>query len=271
MWAGNLVRARLLARKGIVDPTDFTSLLAWRLESNVSDVPDVPDVPAELLSWEGVAYHTANGTYKDVYSVGDMIPLDLGSEGIINMQIAAFDADPLADGSGTAAISWVGKELLATKHRMNPEYVSGTEGTGAIGGWEKCEMRDYLQSTIKSLIPQEVRNMIRAVTKTHNALDVSDSLITQTTSDDVWIPSSVEVRTGLYVQLFSDKVSRVKHLNGTATYWWERDAVSSKYKESFMGQTSSGGNFAASASGHAGLSHYNQGVCLGFCTGRTPT
>lgn len=36
MVGRNLVTARLLARRGVVDPTDFTSLLAWRLESGGS-------------------------------------------------------------------------------------------------------------------------------------------------------------------------------------------------------------------------------------------
>lgn len=35
------------------------------------------------------------------------------------MQIAGFDVDDLADGSGKAPISFIGKELLATSHNMN--------------------------------------------------------------------------------------------------------------------------------------------------------
>ena len=71
-------------------------------------------------SWETILAAVADGTYKTKYSVGNYKALNLGSEGTVNMQIAAFDADPLADGSGNAAISWVSKELLATNKRMNP-------------------------------------------------------------------------------------------------------------------------------------------------------
>ena len=71
-------------------------------------------------SWEVILAAVADGTYKTKYSVGNYKALDLGSEGVVNMQIAAFDADPLADGSGNAAISWVSKELLKTNKRMNP-------------------------------------------------------------------------------------------------------------------------------------------------------
>ncbi len=43
------------------------------------------------------------------------------TEGIVEMQIVAFDADELADGSGKAAITWISKQLLNSDHRMNPK------------------------------------------------------------------------------------------------------------------------------------------------------
>lgn len=220
------------------------------------------DEPAELLSWEGVAYHINKGTYKDVYAIGDMVPLDLGSEGLINMQVAAFDTDTLADGSGKAAISWVAKELLATKHRMNPALTGTTEGTGAIGGWEKCEMRTYLVDTIKPLIPSSVLGQIVTVTKTHDAYNTDKEMYVQTTNDEVWLPGYSEITTGsgLYASLFVDNNSRIK--DGGA-YWWTRDAAgySAGYYRSV---TNTGG-------AGSGLSKSTYGVCLGFCTGKTPT
>ena len=45
------------------------------------------------------------------------------------MQIAAFDADELADGSGKAAMTWISKQLLKTEPDMsnpgNPGIVGG--------------------------------------------------------------------------------------------------------------------------------------------------
>lgn len=40
------------------------------------------------------------------------------------MQIAAKNRDTLADGSGTAPITWISKELLSTSRRMNPQLVT---------------------------------------------------------------------------------------------------------------------------------------------------
>jgi hypothetical protein len=149
----------------------------------------------DKYSWEGVFASIDAGTYATDYAIGDMIPLDLGSEGLINMEIVAFDADNLADGSGKAPITWAAKELLKTSHRMNPKLVTnddGTyqEGTGGIGGWEKSELRAYLNDTIKPMIPENVRSAIKDVEKSQNAYNVSGGSFTQTTIDDLWIPSS---------------------------------------------------------------------------------
>lgn len=165
-------------------------------------IEDYPEV-CNKYTWEAVFKAIDAGTYATAYSVGDLVPLDLGSEGVVNMQIAGIDVDTLADGSGTAPISWISKELLATSHRMNPALVTnddGTyqEGTGAIGGWEKCEMRTYLKETIKPLIPENVRSQIVAVTKTQPSSNTAGTIETQTTEDDVWLPSKIELQSGIY-------------------------------------------------------------------------
>lgn len=151
-------------------------------------------VKKDKYTWDAVFASIDAGTYATDYAIGDTVPLDLGSEGVVNMQIAAFDADDKADGSGKAPISWISKELLKSEHRINPARVAnddGTyqEGTGSIGGWEKCEMRTYLNDTIKPLIPESVRNRIATVSKVSFAYDTTGSNVKQTTQDSVWIPS----------------------------------------------------------------------------------
>lgn len=82
----------------------------------------VEDVEIED-DWETIITNIENGSYREKYKLGNYKPLDLGDEGVINMQIAAFNKDTLADRSGTAATTWIAKELLATQHRMNPRLV----------------------------------------------------------------------------------------------------------------------------------------------------
>lgn len=351
-------------------------------------------------SWADIIASINDGTYSTKYKVGNYKPINLGSAGVINMQIAAKDKDVLADGSGNAPITWIAKELLSgTFHGMNPalatnyDYsgvidawvfyestkqiytnsnigngipstnnqemivgcnfsitatdeqsvkievrnkytsnrtkhflnmtVSGIEennleytfsaqtdsviltltagqtinisalynclsnsywynnnssygftitlssttggnfeisnfttdkantrtsagykeGTGTIGGWEKCEMRKYLKETIKPLIPEEVRNAIKEVNKYTKMLDSSGSTsdYTHKTIDDVWIPHVKEItgnntdnKNFHYNVLFPNETSRIRYVSGTTTsgdYWLREPATEKRFYE----------------------------------------
>lgn len=230
-------------------------------------IEDYPEV-CDPYSWEAVAKAIEAGTYKDVYKIGDEVPVDLGSEGLINMQIAAFDADTLADGSGTAAISWVGKELLKTARRWNPKYVTDTEGTGVFGGWEKSELRSYLKESIYPMLPDAVKGAVVSVSKISYGRNASTSG-DMSSVEDVWIPNTREIfantlreKTGVtYSGLFVDSASRIKTIVGTetkATYWTRsRDYDAAATVALSSGVTSSSNT------------ENNNYVCLGFCTGKT--
>lgn len=235
----------------------------------IEDYPEVWDP----YSWESVNLHIEQGDYATFYKIGDEIPLDLGAEGKVNMQVAAFDMDDLADGTGKAPITFIAKELLKTQKRMNPDRAGSsgayTEGTGAIGGWEKCEMRTYLQDTIKPLIPTTVANIIKVVNKSQTAADTTGADVNQTTNDDVWIPASAELGgTGTkYGTLFPTyKSCCTKALAGGSAIkpWWLRDTKSP------------GSTFVSANKSYAGFTTNNacyaaMGVALSFCVGAATT
>ena len=226
------------------------------------------DKPWEAMTWDDVIAATKNGKYKN-FEIGAMKELDLGSEGIIHMQIVGIDVDELADGSGKAPLTFISKELLATRHRMNPKRTPSSapynEGTGTIGGWEKCEMRTYLKETVKPLIPENVRNAIQNVTKYSNIFDTYGiKILNSVTTDDVWIPSRREVSGNMetsgpvYTDPFADANSRKKSQVGatSASYWWLRSAVSAN---SAFTSIDSDGNYGNS------YANNSCGVALGFC------
>lgn len=219
-------------------------------------------------SWETIIANIDNGTYKSKYKIGNYKPLDLGSEGIINMQIAAFDKDECADGSGTAPITWIGKELLASMHEMNPGVVKnadGTyqEGTGSVGGWEKCEMRSYLKSTIKPLIPTVVNSRIAEVVKTQDANNINQEKYTQTTRDDVWIPYGGELKSK-YKVLYPKTENILKAIVGTdvSADWWSRIAKPNNVRDYIYIKANAPGQFIDFISDSSILT---KGVCLSFC------
>lgn len=228
--------------------------------------------PREITdSWEEIFAAEADGTYKEKYQVSDYKPLDLGAEGIINMQIAAFDTDDKADGTGKAPITWIGRELLKTIKRMNPTPQQITdedgnttyvEGTGNYGGWEKCEMRTYLKGTIKPLIPDVVKNQIITVTKTQDDRDlIYFNKYKQTTQDDIWIPDYYEVKgsSSKYCELFKDNdANRIKYIYGMtsrANSWNLRSVDSIDFIQVLSRGTT--GRYNPS---------YANGICICFCT-----
>lgn len=168
--------------------------------------------------WLDVAASIEDGTYKTKYAIGDTVPLNLGSEGVLNMQIAAFDTDPLADGSGTAAISWVSKELV-----KNKQYWVNSAPTS----WGNSVLRSYLINTIKPMLPSSIRGIIQPVTKDQFAVD-SGALVADTSTEEIWIPSREEIYGGIYKELFPDNASRVKCRAGETTKqnWWTRTLYS---------------------------------------------
>lgn len=233
----------------------------------------VPVEVAEITdSWDTIIANIDNGTYKTAYKVGNYKPLDLGTEGTINMQIVAIDADELANGSGYAPLTFVGMELLNTNHRMNPSLTPASapydEGTGGVGGWKKCEMRAYLKNTIKPLIPSNVKSRINNVTKYSQSFDTSGAYGIAASTEDIWIPSLHEI-TGvgnesgvIYNGIFNSDNARKKMKVGgsSALIWWLRSSRSIKH---FFHIDSSG-------SYDKSYAYDVNAIALGFCLGLEP-
>ena len=224
------------------------------------------DKPWEEMTWDDVIAATKNGKYKN-FEIGAMKELDLGSEGIVQMQIVGIDVDDLADGSGKAPLTFISHELLKTSHRMNPALSPASkpydEGTGSTGGWGKTEMREYIRSIVLNQLPQIIRDNIRIVVKTQNARNSNTVITTYETEDSVWIPSYSELtRTSTYGQpsyaeVFPDNDSRIKSVPGeaNATKWWLR---SGQFNENYNSIT------AAGAFGWTAANNVLH-IALGFC------
>ena len=343
-------------------------------------------------SWDEIIAACNDGTYATKYKIGNYKPLDLGSEGIVNMQIAGKDVDELADGSGMAKLSWISKELLNTPHRFNPyakytyvkegdeswelsesggtylayttnnayclstakmtitiqtviaqqftinlfnsqtnneinltisehEYTFDedndkyfidckanesftvtaeftcnledtysyaklnirctqnieritktitiekclvrkqifTEGTGMTGGWEKTELRSYINTNIWNLIPANVQSKIAEIKNEQRALDNRAKAFTQITTDKLFIPRSFDELSNKYKTLFGTKANKESKkkakIDGIVKEWWLRDCSNNSSAKII---TISGGTYEKAAS---------DSICiaLGFC------
>lgn len=200
------------------------------------------------------------------YKLGNYKPLDLGAQGVINMQIVGINTDTKASG-GFAKYTWLSMTQLSSTHVMNSaqKTVDG-ETAYTAGGWEHSDMRSYLKDTIKPLIPEIVRNAIVPVTKIQSIYTGGAKVIDgQTTTDDVWIPSNHEVfstntsyesQGANYGIVFKTNADRIRTRGGSANRWWLRSALSGTNFR-YVNNNGSDSNINAS---------YSYGVVLGFCT-----
>ena len=204
-------------------------------------------------SWDTIIANVANGTYADVYSVGNYKPIDLGNLGVINMQIVAMDADERSDGTGTSALTFIGIELL--KESMTFEYY------GNANGWTNSKMRRWCRDTLPTLLPANIVSNVVEVTKYTN---ISISSSASTTVDKFWIPSAREIFNVTetagpeYNSGFFNVESRRKKAKAeesTSTQWWLRSWATSTSYEMVMPA-----GFRSTTMGNQAL-----GVTFGFC------
>lgn len=211
-------------------------------------------------SWDTIIANIDNGTYATRYKIGNYKPLDLGTEGTINMQIVAIDGDELASG-GYAPLTFLAKELLLQTSKMN------STNTNANGYPATGVMKPLLDNTIYPLLPNNIKERVQRVNKTSYNYTTTSTL---TSIEKLWIPSAREIFGGtsyessgvMYTTIFKNNTTRIKTRNGSATYWWLRSALSGS-ADTFR-RVSSYGNVSDYDASGAG------GVCVGFCLGLEP-
>ena len=252
----------------------------FRIEPQPSvDKPIVIVVQEISDSWDEIIAAIYEGTVEQRYAIGAYKPLDLGVYGTVNMQLIAFNGDDRADGQGKAVSTWLAMEPLTETRRMNPEYYGGDEGTGMIGGWEKSELRQWLNDEVLPVIPDNIACRLVRVKKAQKSAISDEENTIQTTEDWIWIPSEEEVygtQSPYRAFFLADEKSRIRRRQGMTgsvlkklifsqirrtlgqhqiTWWWLRSA---------------GGSTRAIAVYSGGNNYYTNvnsagGVVIGFC------
>lgn len=204
-------------------------------------------------SWTDVLKAIDNGTIRRLYNVGDCVQLNLGRFGKINMQLAGFDLDERADGKGKSATTWIAREVLSKPHEMHKDCDDWHEA-----GWERSDLRRWLQNDVLPAFPDGLRNRLIPVKKRQDVYN--DGWEEQTTEDRLWIPDYKEVfgKGSLYYGLFEDQDDKreKKHFVYLLPwFWWLRSATNN---HNASGVRSSG------SKGSYDVYHYGM-VVLGFC------
>lgn len=163
----------------------------------------------------------------------------------VTMQVAGFNHDQRADGSGPAGITLVSRGTVASR-AMN-------EGDETAGGWRDSDLRAWMNGELASLLPHEVSSVIAVVNKPTNVVgETADASSVVMTQDTLWTLSYSEIgghmstddsahdavfnAEGEQYKLFSDLGTSWdagnQHLQiAGVEYWWERspDPLDGRY------------------------------------------
>lgn len=195
------------------------------------------------------------GMAQQFFKVGDSKTVNIGGTNY-EVQIIGFNHDDKVSG-GKAAYSFQLVDCLNQTQQMNT-------GNTNTGGWNGSAMRGRM-STYKSQLPAALRNVIKTVKKKSGTGGGSSSG-TQQTNDDLFLLSEIEIfgtttysvaGEGTQYEWYKAGNSRIKKVNGSANYWWER-SPSSGNTSGFCGVGSSGSANSINAD-------YSSGVSFGFC------
>lgn len=227
---------------------DTDCYATWRVRDEISD------------TWAQIAAASQDGTYSSKYHVGDLKSVEIDGTSYVFI-LTAMDTDMLAsDTSQTAPMTWtMAKQLYGTQHSM-----SGTNSDSTTGGWAASGMRSWLRETVLPLLPSELRAAIKTVRK-YSLEYVNSSSQTQTSDDNLWIPSVFEMYGGegyeegtdaCYTDVYSSRDARTKYIGNSKTNYWLRTATdASRYALCDYLNNSHTSYY----------SHNSQGVCIGFC------
>ena len=195
------------------------------------------------------------GMAQQFFKVGDSKTVNIGGTNY-EVQIIGFNHDDKVSG-GKAAYSFQLVDCLNQTQQMNT-------GNTNTGGWNGSAMRGRM-STYKSQLPAALRNVIKTVKKKSGTGGGSSSG-TQQTNDDLFLLSEIEIfgtttysvaGEGTQYEWYKAGNSRIKKVNGSAVYWWERSPCSGN--TSIICFVDSAGN------ANINNADNSYGVSFGFC------
>lgn len=241
------------------DPGDWEQ--TWETTFTVTITEDF-NTFAEY-SWARIAELSNSGEAKNKFNVGDEKQVMLSTGEVLTFVILGFNHDDLQNGQ-KAGISLGLKDLMSTTSVFN-------ETNTNVGGWNESHIRSYLNDTVFSLLPTDLRQVILSARKQTMVGNKSEQITISL--DKLWLLSEVEIdgtsRTGncnegsqyaywSAVRDGTDKTDRILECNGVAGTYWLR-SPSTSTNDSFSYITTAGYIY------NSGKATKDYGIYFGFC------
>lgn len=175
-------------------------------------------------TWAQIIKACQTNRVPDTWAVGNQKTMTIGGTDYV-IDIIGKNHDTYSAG-GTAPLTFQMHDCYGTTYAMNSTSTN-------VGGWTSCAMRSTHLPVILSLMPTEVQNSIREVNKLTSAGSKSTTI--ETTADKLFLLSEVEIfgsttysasGEGTQYEYYKAGSSKVKHVSGSASHWWERSPYS---------------------------------------------
>ena len=205
--------------------------------------------------WSAIIAACHSGSVPSTWVVGNSKTMTINGANY-QVDIIGKNHDTYASG-GKAPLTFQLHDCYGETKNMNSSNTNS-------GGWTSCAMRSTHLPAILALMPTEVQNGIREVSKKASVGGASSTI--ETVSDKLFLLSEVEIfgatsysaaGEGTQYDYYKAGNSKVKKQNGSAAGWWERSPYASD-STIFCLVDSNGGANGSSAS-------FALGVAFGFC------
>ena len=205
--------------------------------------------------WASIIAACHSGSVPSSWVVGNSKTMTINGTSY-QVDIIGKNHDTYAAG-GTAPLTFQLHDCYADTKAMNGSNTNS-------GGWKNSAMRTTHLPAILALMPTEVQNGIREVSKKTSVGGESSTI--ETVSDKLFLLSEVEIfgstsysaaGEGTQYDYYKAGNSKVKKQNGSAAAWWERSpCASSSARFCLVDSDGSAGSYYASTA---------RGVAFGFC------
>ena len=173
-------------------------------------------------SWAAISAAAEGGVADKCFNIGDSKNFTLNGVTYAAV-IIGFNHDDKTAG-GKAGITFQMKECLNTTYQMESSDTNAN-------GWKGCAMRKNM-ATFLSQLNADLRAVIKPVNKKTSAGSQSTNIVT--TSDSLFLLAEIEIfgatqyskaGEGSQYAYYAAGNSRVKKVNNSASYWWERSPI----------------------------------------------
>lgn len=215
-------------------------------------------------TWDQIANISASGRASTMWSIGDTKQFTLSSGEVIEVAIADFNHDDLADGTGKAGITFVMTHCATDIAPMNSTATN-------VGGWGSCLMRTSTLPSYLDKLPSDLQSVIKEVNKLTSSGNLSKNIVT--TADKLFLLSQAEAGSQVYsfdgegtqYPIFTSNASRIRYAGygGTTvrSYWCRSPHNTDKTRFCTILVTGVGGGLGANRIDRQDAS----GVCFAFC------